>query len=128
MPGKEVLYETFYTKAPGQDRLRKTAAGRLKNLLRDGWHEVGREQVADDAYRIRFEREGVTRPLPPLRTKPEPPPRRRPGDRRGPGGPRGGGGYGGPRGGPRGGGPPQGGRGPGPGAPPGGPPSGPPPA
>jgi hypothetical protein len=108
--GKEVLYQTFFTKAPGQEKLRKTAHGRLKALLGEGWHEVARDQVGPDAVRIRFEREGATRPLPPLRTKPEPPPRRE-GRRGGPGG------FGG-RGGP-------GGRG-APGGPPGGQPGGPP--
>jgi hypothetical protein len=106
MAGREVLYETFFARAPGQDKLRKTAAGRMKHLLREGWHEVSRQQSGPDSITIRFEREGVTRPLPPLRTKPEPPPRRPPrGDRRG--GP---GGRGGPGAGPPGGGgaPPRG--------------------
>jgi hypothetical protein len=74
--GKQVLYETFFTKAPGRDKLRKTAQGRMKRLVSEGWHETAREEVSPDAIRIRFEREGGTRPLPPLRTKPEPPPRR----------------------------------------------------
>jgi hypothetical protein len=120
--GKEVLFETFYATAPGQEKLRKTARGRLRHLLSQGWHEMSREPAGPDAFRIRFEREGVTRPLPPLRTKPEPPPRRT--GRGGPGGRFGGppGGRGGPPGG-RGG--PPGGRG---GPPPsGGPPGGQPP-
>jgi hypothetical protein len=100
MAGREILFETFFTKAPGQDKLRKTAAGRLKALLRAGWHEMGRETLSADAIRVRFEREGAVKPQPPLRTKPEPPPKR---ERRG--------GFGGPGG--RGGGP--GGRGGGPG-------------
>lgn len=105
MAGKEVLYETFFTKAPGQDKLRKTAEGRLKTLVREGWHESGREQVGADSIRIRFEREGVQRLIQPRR-KPEPRRTRGPrGERGGPrgggGGPRGGGG-GGPRGGGRG--------------------------
>ena len=112
MAGKETLYQTFFTKAPGSDKLRKTAEGRLRYLVREGWHEMAREQTGADIVRIRFERHGVTRPLPPLRRVPEPPPRRRPGER-GPGGPRGG--PGGPRGGP---GVPRGG----PGVPRGGPP------
>jgi hypothetical protein len=33
--GREVLYVTFFTKAPGQEKLRKTAQGRLKALLGD---------------------------------------------------------------------------------------------
>ncbi|HZB03201.1 MAG TPA: hypothetical protein VE737_02640 [Actinomycetota bacterium] len=103
MAGKEILYQTFFTKAPGQEKLRKTAQGRLKTLLGQGWHEVARDQAGPDSFRIRFEREGATRPLPPLRTKPEPPPRRE-GRRGGPGG------FGG-RGGPGGRGAPGGGRG-----------------
>src|ERR671919_996571 len=101
--GREVLYEMFYAKAPGQEKLRKTAQGRLNHLLSRGWHEMARETAGPDAFRIRFEREGATRPLPPLRTKPEPPPRRE-GRRGGPGG------FGG-RGGPGGRGAPGGGRG-----------------
>lgn len=77
MAGKEVLYETFYLKAPGQEKLRKTAQGRLRHLLRDGWHEMAREQLTAESIRIRFEREGVTKPLEPLRKNVEPPPRRR---------------------------------------------------
>ena len=135
MAGKETLYETFYTKAPGSEKLRRTAEGRFRFLIRDGWHEMGRQLAGPDSVQIRFEREGATRPLEPLRKKPEPPPKRREGrggDRAGfRGGGRGGGG--GPRGG-RGGGPPQGGPpqqggaqqgGPQQGAPP---PSGPPPS
>ena len=104
MASKETMYETFFTRAPGGDKLRKSADGRLRYLLREGWHEMAREQTGADTIRIRFERDGYTRPLPPLRRVPEPPPRRRPGERFGPGGPRGGpggprGGQGGPRGG-----------------------------
>jgi hypothetical protein len=109
--GKEVLFETFFTKAPGQEKLRKTAQGRLKDLLGKGWHEVTRESAGPDSIRIRFEREGGPRPLPPLRTKPEPPPRRE-GRRGGPGRFGGPGGRGAPRGAP---GAPRGG----PGGPPG---------
>jgi hypothetical protein len=100
MPGREVLYETFFTRAPGQDKLRKSASGRMKHLLREGWHEVSRQEAGPDSFTVRFEREGVTKPLPPLRTKPEPPPRRPPrGDRRGGPGGRGGPGAGPPGGG-----------------------------
>lgn len=128
MAGKETLYETFYTKAPGSEKLRRTAEGRFRFLIRDGWHEMGRQLAGPDSVQIRFEREGATRPLEPLRKKPEPPPKRREGrggDRGGRGGGfRGGGGRGG-----RGGGPPQGA--PQQGGPPrqgGAPPSGPPPS
>ena len=112
MAGKETLYETFYTKAPGSEKLRRTAEGRFRFLIREGWHEMERSPAGPDSVQIRFEREGATRPLEPLRKKPEPPPRRREG-RGGDRGGRGGGfrgGGGGPRGGGRGGGPPQGGR------------------
>lgn len=107
---REIIWETFFTRAPGKDRLRKTAEGRRRYLLRDGWHEMERRPAGPDSVMVRFERESTSRPLPPLRTKPEPPPRR---DRRGgPGGPRGGrGGPGGPRGGPGGPGGPRGGPG-----------------
>ena len=107
MPGKETLFETFYTKAPGSEALRKTAEGRLKSLLRDGWHEMERKTVGPDSVQVRFEREGVTKPLDPLRKNVEPPPKRRGRDDRGGG--RGGGGGGGRGGGGRGGGPPGGG-------------------
>ena len=103
MASKETMYQTFFTRAPGSDKLRKSADGQLRFLIREGWHEAAREQTGADTIRIRFERENSTRPLPPLRRVPEPPPRRRPGERFGPGGPRGGpggaGGGGGPRGG-----------------------------
>ena len=79
MAGKEILHETFYLKAPGHEKLRKTAQGRLRHLLREGWHEMAREPVTAEAVRIRFEREGVTKPLEPLRKNVEPPPRRREG-------------------------------------------------
>jgi hypothetical protein len=96
MATKEVLFETFFTKAPGQDKLRKTAEGRLKFLVREGWHEAGREPVGTDSIRIRFEREGATRLIQPPRRKPEPRRRGFRGDRGDRGGPRGAGG--GPRG------------------------------
>jgi hypothetical protein len=129
MAAKEILYETFMTKAPGQEKLRKTADARHRFLIREGWHEIERQQLAPDLFKIRFEREGATRKLPPLRKVVEPPPRRegRGGGRGGPGGPGGRGGFGGgrgggfgggTRGGPGGRGAPQGG----PGAPTGGPP------
>jgi uncharacterized membrane protein YgcG len=108
---KEVLFETFHLKAPGQEKLRKTADGRLRHLLREGWHEVSRQEAGADAIRIQFVREGATRKLDPLRKVPEPPPRR---ERRDDRGGRGGGGGG------RGGGPPRGGGGRGGGAPGGG--------
>jgi len=120
MAAKELLYETFMTKAPGQEKLRKTADARLRFLVREGWHEMERQQIAPDTFKIKFEREGAKHKLPPLRKVVEPPPKRegRGGDRRG--GPGGRGGFGGGRGGP--GGPPGGRGGPpgGQGGPPGG--------
>jgi hypothetical protein len=103
MAHKEVLYETFFTKAPGQEKLRKTAEGRLKYLLREGWHEAGRQEVGADSIRVRFEREGAPRLIQPPKRKPEPRRTRGPRGDRG-GGPRGGAGGGGPRGGAGGGG------------------------
>ncbi|MGH2739717.1 MAG: hypothetical protein ACRDH6_04440 [Actinomycetota bacterium] len=82
MPGKETLYENFYTREAGSEKLRKTAQGRLTLLQRDGWHEIARKQVAPDCFQIHFEREGRQRRLPPLRRVPEPPPRRANRDRR----------------------------------------------
>jgi hypothetical protein len=86
MASKESMYETFFTRAPGSEKLRKSAQGRLRSLVREGWHEMAREPAGADAVRIRFERDGSPRPLQPLRRVPEPPPRRRPGERGGPGG------------------------------------------
>lgn len=128
MASKEILYETFYTKAPGSEKLRKTAEGRHRYLLREGWHEISRHTIGADSIQVHYEREGVAKPLEPLRKKPEPPPRRRDrGDRGGRGGGRGGGGGRGAGGGGRGGGGggPRGGGGGGPrgGGAPGGPPS-----
>jgi len=38
----EVRYEHLYVKVPGTDKLRKTADGRLRSLLTDGWREIQR--------------------------------------------------------------------------------------
>ena len=43
---KEVLYERLYVKVPGTDKLRKTAAARLKHLLANGYREIERTGVA----------------------------------------------------------------------------------
>lgn len=74
---KEIRFETLFTRAPGSDKLRKTAEARLRFLLRDGWHEMARESAGPDSVRVRLQREGHTSPLPPLRRVPEPPPKRR---------------------------------------------------
>jgi hypothetical protein len=84
---KEVLHERFYVTVPGTDKLRKTAASRLKHLLANGWRET--ERAANPDYvQIRFERTGVA-PMKARRPKPQPEirdlrPRRR--DGQGPGG------------------------------------------
>jgi hypothetical protein len=54
---REVLHERLYVREPGTDRLRKTAAARLKHLLADGWREIER-QVFPDHVAVRFERTG----------------------------------------------------------------------
>jgi hypothetical protein len=119
---KEVRYERLYVKVPGGDRLRKTAEGRLRHLLNDGWREIERNQ-GSDYIQVHLERTGhVSRNV---RIKEAPAvqvrERRRgfgfggPGGGRGGGfggsGGRGGGGRGGPGSGP-GGGPPGSGGGP----------------
>lgn len=116
---REVIQERLYVKEPGTDRLRKTAAGRLKHLVAIGWRETDRRIEADHVV-VRLERTGHA----PLMTRlpkitPSLPPRRggRGFGRGFQGGGRGGGPGRGPGGGPGrgpGGGP---GRGPGQGAP-----------
>jgi hypothetical protein len=54
---KEVLHERLYVRVPGTDKLRKTAAARLKHLLATGWRETDR-QVLPDHVALRFERTG----------------------------------------------------------------------
>ena len=54
---KEVLHERLYVRVPGTDKLRKTAAARLKHLLATGWRETDR-QVLPDHLVVRFERTG----------------------------------------------------------------------
>lgn len=54
---KEVIHERLYVKVPGTDKLRKTAAARLKHLLANGWRELERTQAAD-FVQVRFERTG----------------------------------------------------------------------
>src|SRR6476469_9658810 len=97
---KEVRYERLQVKVPGTDKLRKTAAGRLKHLLNNGWREIEREQ-SSDLVNVRLERTGHT----PFNIKIKEAPAVQVRDRRrgfgfgGPGGGRGGGGFGGPGGG-----------------------------
>jgi hypothetical protein len=54
---REVLHERMYVRVPGGDKLRKTAAARLKHLLATGWREVERKQLPDHIW-MRFERTG----------------------------------------------------------------------
>jgi hypothetical protein len=86
---KEVLHERLFVKVPGSDKLRKTAAARLKHLLANGWRETDRQQ-ATDYVQVRFERTGhapmkarLPKPLPEVQIQ------RRPRRDGGQGGPRG---------------------------------------
>ncbi len=54
---REVTHERLYVREPGTDKLRKTAAARLKHLLANGWRETERT-AAVDYVQIRFERTG----------------------------------------------------------------------
>ncbi len=61
---REVIHERLYVRVPGTDRLRKTAAGRLKRLVAAGWRETERWRRGD-YLEVRLERTGV----PPLRAR-----------------------------------------------------------
>jgi hypothetical protein len=87
---KEVRHERLWLKAPGSDKLRKTAAARLRYLLNTGWRETERWDYPNYVT-LRVERSGHA----PLMTKlPKPPPQQprpprqgnRPGQRGGFGG------------------------------------------
>jgi hypothetical protein len=54
---REVLHERLFVRVPGTDKLRKTAAARLKHLLATGWREIERKQEPDHIW-VRFERTG----------------------------------------------------------------------
>jgi hypothetical protein len=54
---KQVLHERLYVRVPGTDKLRKTAAARLKHLLANGWRETDRQQLPDHLM-LRLERTG----------------------------------------------------------------------
>lgn len=54
---KQVLHERLYVRVPGTDRLRKTAAARLKHLVATGWRETERDRKPDHIW-VRFERTG----------------------------------------------------------------------
>jgi hypothetical protein len=103
---KEVRHDRLYLKEPRTERLRKSAQGRLKHLLAEGWRETERWH-ADDYITVRLERSGVSPWIgKPVRiTQADLPPRRdgrrdgggRGGPPAGRGGPPGGRGGGGPR-------------------------------
>lgn len=101
---KQVRHERLYLREPRTEKLRKTAEGRMKRLVAEGWRETERWH-ADDHITVRFERSGVSPWIgKPIRITQADLPPRRDGNRRG--GFQGGGGPG--RGGP---GPGGGGRG-----------------
>ena len=54
---KESFHERMYVRVPGTDKLRRTAAARLKHLLANGWRETDRQQFPDHLM-LRFERSG----------------------------------------------------------------------
>ncbi len=51
------MVERLHVKVPGTDALRKSAAGRLRYLLANGWRETDRTQKADHVA-VRVERTG----------------------------------------------------------------------
>jgi hypothetical protein len=59
---REVVHERLFVKVPGTDKLRKTAAARLKHLVAAGWRETDRFQRPDH-IEVRLERTGHP-PLP----------------------------------------------------------------
>ena len=71
---REVLYERLYVKVPGTDKLRKTAASRLKHLLANGYREIERTQAPDHTV-VHVERTGVA-PLKVRLPRQEPPDQR----------------------------------------------------
>jgi hypothetical protein len=54
---RQVQHERMYVRVPGTDKLRKTAANRMKHLLANGWRETDR-QLFPDHLMVRFERTG----------------------------------------------------------------------
>ena len=89
---KEVRHERLYLKEPKTERLRKSAAGRLKHMTANGWRETERWH-ADDHITVRLERSGVSPWIgKPIRITAADAPPRRDANRRGGGGAPGGGG------------------------------------
>ena len=56
---KQVRIERLYLKVPNTENLRKSAAGRHKHLLADGWREAERRREVDHIW-VRYERTGLT--------------------------------------------------------------------
>ncbi len=54
---KEITHERLYVTVPGTDKLRKTAANRLKHLLANGWREIERASNPD-YIQVKLERTG----------------------------------------------------------------------
>ncbi|MEX1047755.1 MAG: hypothetical protein WD757_02185 [Actinomycetota bacterium] len=82
---KEIRHLRLFVKVPGGDKLRKTAAGRLRYLLNAGWREMERVQETD-YIAVRLERTGHR---PPMTNIPKAPPPQQRGRRDfGRGGPR----------------------------------------
>ena len=74
---KQVRYEHLYVRVPNSDKLRATAAGRLKRLVSDGWRETDRE-LTPDYVKVRLERSGhapLMKHLPPIPVQQGRPPR-----------------------------------------------------
>ena len=67
---KEVRHERLYVKVPGGDKLRRSAAGRLRHLMNSGWREVERTKETDYIV-VRVERTGHR---PPMTNIPKAPP------------------------------------------------------
>ncbi|HEX9123394.1 MAG TPA: hypothetical protein VF984_08550 [Actinomycetota bacterium] len=54
---REIRVEHLYLKVPNTDKLRKTAAGRHRRLLAEGWREIVRKQEIDHVA-VTYERTG----------------------------------------------------------------------
>jgi hypothetical protein len=81
---REVLHDRLYLSEPNTERLRKTAAGRLRYMLSTGWRETERWH-APHYITVRLERTGHVPRMTRL-PKPPPAPTRPSREGRGPGG------------------------------------------